>query len=194
MTVLVQLQDRQDGRRRRGPEDSRVAPQFTTTEVSANCGRLEMEGQIQPRSGGNTRECTEKGVSYFGEDKMPINDERRRFGRSKTTTHTKPQAAANTEGGSGPKEGAKGSKESIERLREMLMMQQDEEAEHHTEERIEASRQAAQRARDERKEKYERLQQAFERMNRQKDKEGVEMPGEWSKRVQGANRVCSIIR
>ena len=76
----------------------------------------------------------------------------------------------------------------------MLMMQQDEEAEHHTEERIEASRQAAQRARDERKEKYERLQQAFERMNRQKDKEGAEMPGEWSKRVQGANRVCSIIR
>jgi len=114
---------------------------------------------------------------------MPIDDERRRFGRAKTTSGTKPQTAVPTTDGSELKDGVQ---ESLQRLQEMLL-QRGERVGFREEEkkRLETHELAARHARSERNEKYERLQQASERMNRWKDEEKTEAAGEESKRAQG---------
>lgn len=112
---------------------------------------------------------------------MPINDERRRFRGTKAIADAKPQAKVTTEGELGSKDRIQ---ESLQKLREMLLSQRGEFLAG-KEEQIEANKEAVQRARKERDEKYERLQQAFERMNNRKD-EGAEA----AKRVQGTNPVC----
>ena len=115
---------------------------------------------------------------------MPINDERRRFGRAKTTSGTKPQNAVPTADVPELKDGIQ---ESLQRLQEMLLLQRGERVGFGEEEkkRMEAHELAAQHARSERNEKYERLRQASERMNRWKDEEKIEAVGEESKRAQG---------
>lgn len=104
---------------------------------------------------------------------MPIDDERRRFSRTKAVTDTKPNIAVATGGRLGPKEEAH---ETLQRLQEMLQSQRRERAEVQVEEekRMEANKQAAQRGRVNRNEKYERLQQAFERMNEWKEEQSGE--------------------
>ena len=122
---------------------------------------------------------------------MPIDDERRRLGRAKAAPGVDPPSATSTKHESAPKDRAQ---ESMQRLHEMLLLQRDERAEFRAEEekRIETNEQAAQRARNERNEKYERLQQAFARMNRWKDEEKTEAAREESKLVQGTSRVYLI--
>lgn len=117
---------------------------------------------------------------------MPVDDERGRFSRIKSRGHAKSQTAVATEGGCGPEDGVQ---ESLGRLQEMLVSRRREHAGVPAEEekRIEANKQVAQRARNERNEKYERLQQAFKRMNKWKDEENAEGGGEESKRVQGTS-------
>lgn len=117
---------------------------------------------------------------------MPIDDERRRFCRTKTTAHDEPQTGTATEGELEPKATVQ---ESLQRLQEMLLSQRRERAEllSGEEKRIEAKKEAVQRARNERNEKYERLQQVFERMNEWKSEDEAEAAGERSKRAQGAN-------
>jgi hypothetical protein len=113
---------------------------------------------------------------------MPIDDQRRLFGRAKTPG-TKPQTAVPAEGEPEPNDGVQ---ESLQRLQETLLLQRGERARFREEEKkhIEAHELAAHRARNERNEKYERLRQAFERMNRWKD-DKVEGAGEESVREQG---------
>ena len=115
---------------------------------------------------------------------MPINDERRRFGRAKATLDTEPQVAVATEGTSGPKDGIQ---ESLQGLQEILLSQRDERAGFRAEEenRVKANEEAMRRARDERNEKYERLQRAFERVHRWKDEDKAEAAREESRRTQG---------
>jgi molybdopterin converting factor small subunit len=127
------------------------------------------------------------GVSFFGEAKMPIDDERRRFSKTKARAHTIPQTAGGGELGS---EG--GVQETLQRLEEMLLSQRRQRAEFLEEEekRAAANNEVAQRARNERKEKYERLQQAFERMSSWKDNEATR---EESRRVQGMNLSLSYL-
>lgn len=123
---------------------------------------------------------------------MPIDDERRRLGRSKIAPDTKPQGVVATEGGgSGSKDGVRGS---LQTLQEMLLLQQSERAGFRAEEekRIEANREVMQHARNERNEKYQRLRQAFERMNRSKDEEKAEAAREESKRRQGTKSLSYL--
>lgn len=122
---------------------------------------------------------------------MPINDERRRFGRAKATPDTEPPTAAATGGTPGPKDGVQ---ESLQSLQETLLLQRNERAEFRAEEekRIQASEEAVRRARDERNEKYERLQQAFERVDRWKDEEKAEAAREQSKRAQGTQHLSYL--
>jgi len=124
---------------------------------------------------------------------MPINDERRRFGRTKATSGTGPQAAVPTKGE--PGQGG-GVQESLQMLQDMLVLQRGEQAEFRGEEekRIEASKQTVQRVRNERNEKYERMQQAFERMNRWRDEDKAEAAGEESKRVQGTRSLSYLFQ
>lgn len=112
----------------------------------------------------------ENEVSFFGKGKMPIDDERRRFRRTTTTPGTKSQATVSAKDGLDPKERVQAS---LHTLQEMLLDQRDERAgfREEAERRVEAHKLAAQRGRSERNEKYERLQQAFERMNRWRDEE-----------------------
>jgi len=119
---------------------------------------------------------------------MPIGDERRRFGRAKATPDTKPQVVVATEGKSGTKGDAQ---ESLQRLQETLLLQRGESAGVREEEdkRIEANKEAMEHARNERNEKYERLRQAFERMNRWVAEEEAAR-GE-SKKVQGMRVILS---
>lgn len=114
---------------------------------------------------------------------MPIDDERRRFRRTKATPDNNPQSAVATEGELGSKGGVQ---ESLQELQETLLLQHGERAEFRLEEekRIEANKQAAQRARAERNEKHERLKRAFEKMDRWKDEENAEAAEEL-RRVQG---------
>ena len=118
---------------------------------------------------------------------MPIDDERRRFSKTKARAHTEPQFAG--EGVSGSEGGVQ---ETLQRLEEMLLSQRRQRTEFLDEEekRVEANKEVAQRTRSERKEKYERLQQAFERMNSWKDNEAT---GEESRRVQGMNPSLSYL-
>jgi len=115
---------------------------------------------------------------------MPIDDERRRFGRAKTAPGTEPQTAVSTADEPRPEDGVR---ESLQGLQEMLLLQRGEQIgfREKEEKRIKAHELAAQHARNERKEKYERLRQAFERANRWKDEEKAEAAGEESKRAQG---------
>ena len=117
---------------------------------------------------------------------MPIDDERRRFHKTKAAAHTKPQASVATENELRSKGGVQ---ESLKRLEEMLRLQRGERAELLAGEkkRIEANKQAAQRARSERDEKYKHLQQAFERMKKWKGEEDAGTAREKLKRVQGTN-------
>lgn len=121
---------------------------------------------------------------------MPIDDERRRFGGAKTTSDTKSQTVVATEHKFGTKEDVQ---ESLQRLQETLLLQRGESAGVHTEEdkRIEANKEAAERARNERNKKYERLRQAFERMNRWVAEEKAEAAREESKRDQGMRLILS---
>ena len=121
---------------------------------------------------------------------MPIDDGRRRFGRAKPPPGTKPQAVIVTDG----KFGTEGDvQESLRRLQETSLLQRDETAGVRVEEdkRIEANKEAAERARNERNEKYERLRQAFERMNRWVAEEKAEAAREESKRIQGMRVILS---
>lgn len=115
---------------------------------------------------------------------MPIDDERRRFGKAKAIPDTKPQTALATEGELGKKGDVR---ESLQKLQETLLLHQGESAAARVEEdkRIEANKEAAERVRNKRNEKYERLRQAFERMNRWMAEEEAEAAREESKRVQG---------
>ena len=115
---------------------------------------------------------------------MPIDDERRRFGKAKGTPSTKPQIAVATEDESGARDGIQ---ESLERLQELLLLQRGERTEFREEEekRIKSNKEAMEHAWTERNEKYERLQQAFERINRWKDEEETRASGEESKEAQG---------
>ena len=130
------------------------------------------------------------GVSISGTAKMPIDDERRRFCRAKATSDTKPQTAVATEGKIGTKVHVQ---ESLQRLQETLLSQRGESAGVREEEdkRIEANKEAAERARNERNKKYERLRQAFERMNRWVAEDRAEAAIEESKRVQGMRVILS---
>ena len=124
---------------------------------------------------------------------MPIHDERRRFGKAKATPVIKPQTVVATEGKSGSKDDVQ---ESLQRLQEMLLLQRNEPAEFGVEEekRIKANKEAAERARNERNEKYERLRQAFDRMNRWMDEERAGAAREESKRdqqgIKGSSYLC----
>lgn len=125
---------------------------------------------------------------------MPIDDERRRFGEAKTVPDTKPQTAVSTTDEPRPKDGVR---ESLQRLQEMLLLQQGEQIGFREEEekRIKAHELAAQDARNGRKEKYERLREAFERTNRwMKDEEKAEAAGEESKRAQGKKSLSYLCR
>lgn len=117
---------------------------------------------------------------------MPIDDEGRRFCRTKGTANANPQTSIATEGELEPKVRVQ---ESLQRLQEMLLSQRHERADFLAagEKRIEANERTAQRARDERNEKYERLQQAFERVNKWKVEQEAEAAGEKLKGVRGAN-------
>lgn len=123
---------------------------------------------------------------------MPIDDERRRFGRAKTPS-TKLQTAVPTKDELEPKDEVQ---ESLQGLQEMLLLQRDERAGYReeVEKRVEARELIAQRARKERNEKYERLQQAFERMNRWEDGEKVEAAREESKGTEGTISLSYLCR
>lgn len=101
---------------------------------------------------------------------MPIDDERRRIGRTKGTAQAKPQAIVATEGELDSKVRVQ---ESLQRLLDISISQRGEQAEvlAEEEERVEANKRAAQRARNERDERYERMQQAFERAKKRQDEE-----------------------
>ena len=122
---------------------------------------------------------------------MPIDDERRRFTRPKTTPRVKPQTVISTKDEAESKDEVQ---ESLQRLQDMLLLQQGERAEFREEEekRLEAHKLRAQRTRNERNEKYERLQRAFERMNRWKEEEKAELAEEESKRAQGTKSLSYI--
>lgn len=120
---------------------------------------------------------------------MPIDDERRRLGRTKTTPGRKSQTIVATEG----KSGSKDVQESLQRLQEMLQRQEPAGLHEGEENRIEANKEAAKRAQNERNEKYERLRQAFERMNRWMDEEKAEAAREESRRVQQGMRDLSYL-
>jgi len=122
---------------------------------------------------------------------MPIDDERRRFGRAKATPGTKPQTAVSTKDKSRLSDE---TQESLQRLQEMLLLRGSEQVGFRAEEekRIDTSKQAAERARSERNEKYERLQRAFEQMNRWKDEEEAEVAGEESGRIQGTGSLSCL--
>ena len=124
---------------------------------------------------------------------MPIDDERRRFNRTKTTAGTKPQATGSTRDEPEPKNEVQ---ESLQRLQEMLLLQRGEQVGFRAEEekRIEAHELATQHARNERNEKYERLRQASERMSRWKDEEKAEAAGEESGRAQGRRNLFKSLR
>ena len=115
---------------------------------------------------------------------MPIDDERRRLSRAKRTPGTAPQIGTPAKDESEPKDGVR---ESLQRLHEMLLLQQAERVgfREDEEKRVQAQRQAVQRARNERNERYDRLQQAFGRMGRWRDEEGAEAGREESRRSQG---------
>jgi len=125
---------------------------------------------------------------------MPIDDERRRFGRAKATQDPKPQTVAAANGELGWKEGVQ---KSLQRLQETLLLQRAGPTGLRAEEenRIKTNEEAAQRARNERNEKYERLRQAFERMNRWMAEEKAEAAREESKRAQGmrgSSYLCAV--
>jgi len=122
---------------------------------------------------------------------MPINDERRRFGRTTATSDTGPQAAVPTKGEPGQGDGVH---ESLQMLQDMLALQRGKQAEFRGEEEkhIEANKQTVQRARNERNEKYERMKQAFERVNQWRDEGKAEAAGEESKRVQGTRSLSYL--
>lgn len=117
---------------------------------------------------------------------MPIDDERQRFRRAKTTPNIKLQTAVSTKDESDPKDRMR---ESLQELQETLLLQRDERAGFREEEekRTEAHKVAAKYGRRERNEKYERLQQAFERMNRWRDEERNE-----SKETQGTRTLSHL--
>jgi hypothetical protein len=117
---------------------------------------------------------------------MPIDDERRRFYKTKATARSQPQASVATEG----ELGSKGRvQESLQRLQEMLRSQRGEQASLLAGEggRIEAHKRKAQHARNGQNDKYEGLQQAFEQMKKEEEEEEVEAARERLRRVQGAN-------
>lgn len=123
---------------------------------------------------------------------MPIDDERRRLSRAKTTPGTRPQATVSTRDEQGPGDEVQGS---LKRVQEMLLLQRGERAGYRGEEekRSEAHKPpAVQHARNERNEKYERLQRAFEQMNRWKDEEKAESARERSKRAQGTRSLSYL--